>query len=556
MKPVILAVARSDEAALVDRELRRRYASDYEILACDSLDAAGDLMRALATKGQPLALILASYDPPDLRGLEVLAATSTDAPAPKRALLVRSLVARHGQPFDRSAGKPIVRALALGQFDAWIWGPWHEGDEEFHSQLTDLLRDWAGKAQPRFETLKLIGVESGPETHSLRDALQRSGVRFAFHEAKSGAGRRLLARAGLRAGDLPAAILFDDRILRRATLSDVTAALGVNADPDGTTFDLTILGAGPAGLAAAVYASSEGLHTLLVEPIALGGQAGTSPLIRNYLGFPRGLSGTELTERAFEQAWLFGTEMLIGRRALGVRAGDHARFVIPLDDGTVIGSRSVVIATGISYRRLRLPDPDQLLGRGVFYGAALSEAPAMSDERVAVVGGGNSAGQTALNLAHHASHVSLLVRGGSIRDSMSEYLVRQLESSESISIHVHTEVIGASGSGGLDTITVSTPAGERVWPARGLFVLIGAEPRTDWIEPGVARDERGYVITGSAVHDPDHRERGEFETSLPGVFAVGDVRAGSIKRVAAAVGEGSVAVRQVHGYLAGTDRRR
>lgn len=551
MKPAILAVARSDEATLVNGELRSRYARDYEIMSCESRDAAIKVIEDLAVRSQPLALVLAAHDPPKVRGLDVLAAVPTASPAPKRALLIRSLVARHGQPFDRSAGKPITRALGRGLFDAWVWGPWREGDEEFHASVTDLLRDWAARSQPRFETLKLIGDGSIVETHAIRDAMQRSGVRFTFHEAGGEAAGRLLERAGLGTADLPAAILFDGRVLSHPTLSDVTQALGVNVVPDGTEYDLAILGAGPAGLAAAVYGASEGLRTLLVEATALGGQAGTSSFIRNYLGFPRGLSGTDLTERAFEQAWLFGAEMLIGRRAIGLDPDQQGRFVIRLDDGADVRSRAVVIATGISYRRLELPELERLLGRGVFYGAAMSEAPAMSGQPAAVVGGGNAAGQTALHLAHFASSVALIVRGTSIEDSMSDYLVRQLDSMPNIAIHLHCQVIGAGGEEGLDSITVSTPGGREVWPMNGLFILIGAEPRTDWIADVVTRDDRGYLLTGSAAQLPGRREPGDFETSTPGVFAVGDVRSGSVKRVAAAVGEGSVAVREVHDHLSG-----
>ena len=376
-----------------------------------------------------------------------------------------------------------------------------------------------------------------------------SGVPTQFHDADSPEGRRLLASAG-ELNPLPLAILHTGPALARPTPAQLAEALGVNTDPSSELFDVTVVGSGPAGLAAAVYAASEGLRVLVVESEALGGQAGTSSLIRNYLGFPRGLAGADLTNRAYRQAWLLGARFLIGRTANGLLArGDALRLV--LDDGSEVRSLSIILSVGVSYRRIGIDSLEDFVGRGVFYGAGVTEAPGMADEEVYVVGGANSAGQAALHLGRFAARVTILVRGSSLSE-MSDYLVQDLNSRDNITVRLNTVVREGRGDYRLRSLVLRDSASEKTEEvaATGVFIMIGASPRTGWLPAEVRRDERGYVLTGDSAAKAGTPPPRSLETSLPGVFAVGDVRAGSMKRVAAAVGEGSTVIRVVHDYLA------
>jgi len=403
-----------------------------------------------------------------------------------------------------------------------------------------------------------VGEEWAPQSHELRELLGRNGVPFGFYAAGSPDGQRLLEEAGAAGKALPVAVMPDGRVLPAPSPTEVAEALGMATRPPGDCYDVTVIGAGPAGLAAAVYGASEGLSTVVLEPEAIGGQAGTSSLIRNYLGFPSGVSGGDLAVRAYNQAFSFGAEYVYGNPARGLRP-EGAQLVVTMADGSEARSRAVVIATGMAYRRLGIPALDELTGAGVFYGAAASEAKAMKDRHVFVVGGANSAGQAAIHLARYATQVTVLVRGRSLANSMSDYLIREIESAPNVTVRCRVAVTGGAGQGRLERLTLTdleSGAAETV-AAGALFVLIGAEPHTQWLPGAVRRDPSGFLLTGTDLLQdgrvpepwPLRRQPMLLESSLPGVFAAGDVRHGSVKRVASAVGEGSIAIHLVHRYL-------
>ncbi|MGY1737603.1 NAD(P)/FAD-dependent oxidoreductase [Geodermatophilus sp. SYSU D00684] len=397
----------------------------------------------------------------------------------------------------------------------------------------------------------MVGERWAARSHEIRDLLSRNSVAYGFLDVTSEEGRALLREVGRPAGRLPVVVLFDGRVLEDPSGLQIADALGVRTRPDARPYDVTVVGAGPAGLAAAVYGASEGLRTVVLETEAVGGQAGTSSLIRNYLGFPRGIPGADLAQRAYEQAWLLGAEFVYGPRAVGLEASG-AGPVVSLSDGSTVTSRAVVLATGVTYRRLGVPSLDALVGAGVFYGAAAPEAQAMAGEEVYVVGGANSAGQAALHLARYARRVTLLVRGASLAATMSDYLIREIDAAANVTVRHGAEAVGGGGEGRLTHLVVRDRGGgdTETVPAAGLFVLIGAEPHTQWLPDAIHRDDAGYVLTGADRRgSPAGGGSHAFETSVPGVFAVGDVRHGSVKRVASAVGEGAIAIRMVHDHL-------
>jgi thioredoxin reductase (NADPH) len=505
-KPVILVVDPEADASDTVEQLVERYSSDYTIVADADTVLASRRMRALASAGDDVALILADR-------------------ASSGAVLLDE--ARSVHPHAR-------RGLLL--------------DERFHRSITELLDEWWHIRSPRAAAVRIVGAERTARVHEMCDLLQRHDMPFAFHPADTEVGAALLQTAGVNPDSAPVVVLQDGRTFVDPSNVVLAEALGARTRPGSGTYDLVVVGGGPAGLSAAVYAESEGLRTALIEPTAMGGQAGTSSMIRNYLGFPRGISGAELAARAFEQAILFGTEMIYGNSAAGLRAAGDLR-ILQLADGTEVPTRVVVVAAGVSYRTLDVPSLEAFHGLGVYYGAATSEAAALAGQEVFVVGGGNSAGQAALHLAKFASRVTILVRSESLAQSMSEYLITEIDATPDIDVMYGVEVVGGAGDGRLETIDVRHRLAEAVdtLPAAALFILIGAEPNTQWLPPDVARDDWGFVITGPSQDAPS---RLLFESTLPGVFAIGDVRRDSIKRVASAVGEGAVCVRLVHQYLA------
>jgi thioredoxin reductase (NADPH) len=455
----------------------------------------------------------------------------------------------------------MLQATVLGDLDTYVVKPGPPPDERFHRSVTEQLDEWGRSNLPGLEVVRVVGEEWAPRSHELRELLGRNGVPFGFYSAGTPEGQRLLGAAGPSgaAGQaLPAVVLSDGRVLADPSNAEVGQAIGVQIKPAAASYDVTVIGAGPAGLAAAVYGASEGLSTVILEPEAIGGQAGTSSLIRNYLGFPTGVSGGDLAVRAYTQAWNFGAEYVYGNPATGLRP-EGSQLAITLADGTEVSSGAVIVATGMSYRRLGIPALDALTGAGVFYGAAASEAKAMRDREVFVVGGANSAGQAAVHLARYAAKVTVLVRGQSLADTMSEYLIREIESGRNIAVRYRVAVTGGAGLSRLESLTMTdleTGAAQTV-DAVALFVLIGAEPRTQWLPGAVRRDRAGFVLTGTDLlvagrpspEWPLQRMPMFLESSLPGVFAAGDVRHGSVKRVASAVGEGSIAIQLVHDYL-------
>jgi thioredoxin reductase (NADPH) len=550
-QPVILLVAH--EGHVLDPlagDLGRRFAADYRIVAARSAAEALQTLERLAAGGEQLTLVVAARELPGPGGLELLLRAHELHPGAKRVLL---------EPRGEwTTGEPIVRAMTLGQVDYVLFRPWRPLEQNLYLPVSDFLAAWEKSRAPRVEAVRIVGPRWGARSHQLRDTLARVGVPYGFYPDDSEAGRRLLEEAGEDGSRLPVLLFRRGPVLVDPSHAELAAALGMRTRP-ASGCDLVIVGAGPAGLAAAVYAASEGLRTQILEPAVPGGQAGTSSLIRNYLGFPHGVSGEDLTLRAFQQAWLFGAELVLAQAATGL-ATRGAERVVRLSDGGEVTARAVILATGVAWRRLGVPALEALAGSGVFYGAAGTEARAVRGEDVFVVGAGNSAGQAALHLAGHAASVTIVAIEHDLGERMSDYLVQQLLATPNVALRLHHEVVDGRGRGRLEGLTLrdrDTGATQEV-DASAVFVLIGAEPRTDWLDGVVERDERGYVLTGRDVVEggrprarwPLERPPLLLETSLPGVFAAGDVRYRSVKRVASAVGEGAIAVQLVHEYLA------
>jgi thioredoxin reductase (NADPH) len=550
-KPVIFAVdAGATSFARIEYGLRRRYGVDYRVICETSAMWGMKRLRDLRAAGEEVALILADQWMPDITGAEFLARASQLFPTAKRAVLV--------EWGDRRTQEPVLRAMTLGHIDYYVNKPERPGDEYFQRMIAEFIYDWAKAHRPIFAEIRVVGEQWSARSHELKDILNRNGVLHEFHAADTEAGREILARFGKTSARFPVVVLYDGQVLEDPSNAELADAFGVNREPDRRNFDLVIVGAGPAGLAAAVYGASEGLGTLVLEGVAIGGQAGTSSLIRNYLGFPWGVAGAELARRATEQAWWFGAVFRFMRNATALRS-DGRDLTLTLSDGAEVTSRAVVVATGVSYRRLGVPGLEELVGTGVFYGAAVSEAQAMKDEEVYVVGGANSAGQAAVHLSEYASRVTLLVRGRSLSTSMSDYLIKEIEAAQNIQVRFGTQVIDGGGEGRLEHLVLKDLASglTETVPAAALFVLIGAEPRTEWLPEEIVRDQRGYIVTGPDLFQDGEPPRGwplgrpplPMETSMPGVFAAGDIRYGSVKRVASAVGAGAIAIQSIHEHF-------
>jgi thioredoxin reductase len=542
---------------ILHQELSKRYGADYQIVVCDRPAELAPWMRDLRAAGLPVALVIAAVDAKDRDGIEVLAGVRAVDPAALRV----AAVGWGDWPSVRS----VFEAVTLGTVDHWVTSPAQAPAEEFHRWITQFLGEWGSVRGGGFEAAQVIGERWSARSQELRDLFARHQIPAGFYDATSGRGRQLLADLGLESPELPVVVLqfaAEPRALVNPSNREIADAFGVMTPiAPGEVFDVAVVGGGPAGLAAAVGASSEGLRTVVVEHEAIGGQAGTSSMIRNYPGFSQGISGAKLAQETRRQAWTFGTTFLYMRQAQALSA-HQGLYRLALSDGSVLTSRTVIIATGATYRRLGIAALEDLQGRGVFYGPAVSEAPAMRGRSVFVAGGGNSAGQTALHLARWAAQVTLLVRAKSLTESMSDYLIRQIDATHNIDVRYQVQVAGGTGDGigHLQSLDLAdTASGMRhTVPADALFVLIGSQPRTQWLGDTIAREPWGFILTGpdlpAGIGHRGRRARPPLplETSLPGVFAAGDVRQGSVKRVASAVGEGAATIPLVHSYLQAT----
>lgn len=540
--PVVLSID-DDPAVLhaVVTDLRSRYGQRYRVMGATSGEDAIEIVEHLTRRGDELALVVCDQRMPGMAGTDVLIAAKHLQPALRCVLLTAYA--------DTDAAIAAINEVGL---DHYITKPWDPPDERLYPVTDELLEEWHA-TRPRVDAgIRAVGDRWSAASHRLRDVLARNLVPFRWVDVDTADAEPLLVAAdGAR---LPLLVLEDGRVLSDPDRSTVAAALGIAEQPGVEVYDLVVVGAGPSGLAAAVYAGSEGLRSVVVEAEAPGGQAALSSRIENYLGFPSGISGSELTRRALAQTRRFGVSVVAPRRAVGLRRADPYR-IVELDDGRELHSSSVVVASGVQYRRLEAAGVDELTGAGVYYGAASTEAAGMQDQRVLVVGGANSAGQAAMHLARFASEVQVLIRGGSLRERMSSYLADRLEAEPSILVRTGTRVVATEGDGRLEHVRLAGPDGTTSdVEAAGLFVFIGAQPRTSWLGEQVVTDASGFVVTGPDLASdrwPLERDPHLLETSVPGVFAVGDVRAASIKRVASAVGEGSVAVQFVHEVLRG-----
>jgi thioredoxin reductase (NADPH) len=540
----------ADTVADLERALQRRFGVDYQIFADRSANRALSVLERLRDDGDPVAVVIADLWMPEMSGLDFLVRSREIHPSARRALLFNA--------YDRSADESICRGMALGWVDTWLWKPWEPAEHFLHARVGELLSEWVmATHQPAYHPMLLVAEPYAPRTHELRDMLERNDLSVEFFTPDSPEGRQRLELAGQDGTRLPVAVYFNGRVQVDPSYADIADAMGLRIRPDRRRYDVAVIGAGPAGLSAAVNSAAEGLTTLLLEPRTLGGQASSTSMIRNYLGFPRGISGRRLCANAFDQSILFGAELVFDHATrLEVRGAER---VLSLSGGGTVSADTVVVSVGVEYRRLGAAGVDELLGGGVFYGAAVCEAPAMEGKPVFVVGAGNSAGQAAVHLAKYAGHVTMLVRGPSLSSTMSDYLIKEIKASPAITIRLNTQVIGGGGNGRLEHLTLHDAAvgGIETVSAFALFLLIGAQPNTDWLGDTLSRDTYGFLMTGQDLAAngvlpagwPLPRQPLPLETSVPGVFAVGDVRHGSAKRVASAVGEGANAIQSVHQYL-------
>jgi thioredoxin reductase (NADPH) len=538
--PIILAVDPDDDALARITAHLDRYTHDYRVACRASTEEALAELERLRERGDRVAVVLAGRGEHGLRGEDLLERVNELHPHAKRGLLIE-----FGAWGDEDTADAIRRAMALGHIDYYVLKPWDEPDELFHRTVSEFLHEWrrANTAGGRRE-LTVVADRYSARGFELRNLLARNGVPHAFHTNDSEEGRRLLDVCGWGGSSEPVVVLPDDTALVNPSdqeLAEKGYKVRTRIEEDPGVFDVAVVGAGPAGLAAAVYASSEGLSPIVVERTSIGGQAGASARIRNYLGFQRGVAGGELATRAYQQAWVFGTTFLLMREVTGLRASSEG-YVLEISQGSEIEARSVILATGVTYSRLGIPALEDFDGHGVFYGFSSSDAQQFAGGKVYVVGAGNSGGQAAVHATRFADRVTLLCRRKSLVDNMSQYLIDEVHSA-GVEVLLETQIVGAEGEGRLQRLVLrrGDTGGRETVPADAVFVLIGATPHTDWLPVAIERDERGFVVTGGGEH--------MFETSAPGVFAIGDVRAGSVKRVASAVGEGSVVIQQLHRYL-------
>ncbi|HET7183566.1 MAG TPA: FAD-dependent oxidoreductase [Terriglobales bacterium] len=551
-KPILLSV--DDDADVlrsIERDLRSQYGAEYRVMGSDSPEGALDLLRQLKVRNDNVALLLADQRMPHMDGVNFLQEATRIFPDAKRALLTAYA--------DTNAAISAINEANISYF---FLKPWDPPTEHLYPQLDDLLDDWQASYRPTFEGIRLLGTRWSPRAYELRDFLARNHVPYQWIDVELSANdpetKRLLEALGPEAANLPVVLFPDGSKLLESVPADVAQKIGLRTRAQTDFYDLAIVGGGPAGLAAAVYGASEGLHTVVIEREAPGGQAGMSSRIENYLGFPSGLSGGDLARRAVTQAQRFGVEILSPQEAVGIRIEGPYR-IIKLADGNELSCHALMIAAGVQWRRLDAPGIERLQGAGVYYGGGSTEALSCKGEIVYVVGGANSAGQAAMNFSKYAERVVILVRGTSLASTMSQYLIDQVKETSNIRLWTHASVAEVHGDTHLEEISVlcsDTGKTERV-PASAMFIFIGALPRTTWLGEVVERDERGFILTGPDLMRDGERIKGWtldrdpflLETNVPGVFAVGDVRHGSVKRVASGVGEGSVAVQFIHQYL-------
>ena len=544
-RPPALVVVDDEPAVLaaIARDLRRGFGERYRIVRVGSGEEALDVLREVVRRGEQVALLVADQRMPGLSGADYLVRAREIVPSAKRVLLTAYA--------DTEAAIQAINQVAL---DYYLLKPWDPPEEQLFPVVEDLLTGWESGAALESGGVRVIGHRFSRASHDLRDFLARNRVPARWLDVERDAeARQLLAVAGIEDDRLPVALLEDGAVLERPTVLELGERLGVAGQPAAEHYDLVIVGGGPAGLGAAVYGASEGLKTIMVESEAPGGQAGQSTRIENYLGFPAGLSGSDLARRATDQARRLGAELLTLQDATGLRVEGAGR-IVELSGGGSLSASSVLVASGVSYRQLEAPGFAELTGKGIYYGAALTEARSCADQHVVIIGGANSAGQAAVYFAGYATKVTMLVRGDSLARSMSHYLIEQIEALPNVEVRIRSEAAAADGDGRLRALHIrGADGGETVEKVDACFVFIGAAPRTEWLAGVVARDERGFILAGlDAKQDgwPLARDPFPLETSVPGVLVAGDVRARSIKRVASAVGEGSMAVSLIHQYLA------
>jgi thioredoxin reductase (NADPH) len=551
MKPPIIITVDDDPQVLraIQRDLNARYRKEYKIIVAESGESALELIKSLKQRNEAIALIISDQRMPGMQGVDLLLAAKEFYPNAKKVLLTAY-----------SDTGVAIKAINDVQLDYYLLKPWDPPEQNLYPPLDELLNDWHNHFLPDMSRIKIVGFQWSPLSHELRDFLAANLIPYAFLDVEAGKDAEdLLQLHQISKDSLPAVIFEDGKHLLRPSLNEVAEKAGLNAQASQKMYDLVIIGAGPSGLAASVYGASEGLNTLLIERRAPGGQAGASSRIENYLGFPTGLSGAELTKRAITQTLRFGTELLSPREVVKIEIKDGYK-IITLNDNSEIKTKTVLIATGVSYRELEIEGIQRFTGAGVYYGSVITEAHACKNTQVFVVGGGNSAGQAAMFLSRFAGKVNILIRGEGLAATMSSYLIDQIKSTANIEVHNFTVVKRVCGGEKLDEVEImNVQTNEtQLLPAKALFVFIGTKPFTEWLPTEVIKDEKGFLLTGrDLVHDAHfakiwkiRREPYLLETSIPGIFASGDVRVGGMGRVASAVGEGSMAVKFVHQYLA------
>ncbi|MEW2501156.1 MULTISPECIES: FAD-dependent oxidoreductase [unclassified Amycolatopsis] len=545
-QPILMTV--DDDPAVsrsVARDLRRRYGKDYRVIRADSGADALDALREIKLRGDAVAAILADYRMPHMDGIAFLEKAMDLFPNARRALLTAYA--------DTDAA---IQAINVVDVDHYLLKPWDPPEEKLYPVIDSLVETWLAVGDKSVEETKLVGHRYSAPSFKVRDFLARNAVPYRWYSVDEDEGGRILQAAGVAETDIPVVVTPDGTVLKQPTGSEIAVAVGLSTRPAQEFYDLVVIGGGPAGLGAAVYGASEGLRTVLVERKATGGQAGTSSRIENYLGFPDGVSGAQLTDRARRQAQKFGAEVLTARDVVGLEVRGSSR-VVTFGDGSEIAAHTVILASGVTYRAHEADGIRELTGSGVYYGSAATEAPECKGQHVYIVGGANSAGQAAVFFAQHASEVSLLVRGDSLEKSMSHYLIEQIAGIDNITVRTGTTVVQAHGADHLEAVTLCHGDATETVETGHLFIFIGAAPRTDWLGGVIQRDHHGFVQTGPDLVAEGRRPAGwpldrdpyHLESSVPGVFVAGDVRSQSVKRVASAVGEGAMAVTLVHRYL-------